>query len=338
MNDLISNLIPRGHILIKQNIINKQNIIGVGKDKSAWASEVSIDYNGDYTFFAGCGYQFMKYAEALTGLSSCMEKIGIGIDKSIYANNMLSKVGIDVTNIAGSAIKFRADPYKKTLIKSVRILQSLGVSINYMFQNEPCCGSPLYYAGFLDEYRQNAERAFNEFKSNNVRKLIGIIPACVESLKNIYPKYIDGWDIEVFHFLQIVAERIDERGIKLEFNGNPIITYHDPCQLSRYLKIIEEPRKIINSIKNVEFREVGDDKSKKWSTCCGGGGMEAGNPALAERLGLRRVEELLSTGADIIVTQCPACIMQLRRAAKKLKSNVKIVDLIDLIYDCSQIT
>ncbi len=58
--------------------------------------------------------------------------------------------------------------------------------------------------------------------------------------------------------------------------------YHDPCQLSRYLQIIEEPREIIKSIDGVELVELDPEQCGKWSTCCGGGGLEATHPELSE--------------------------------------------------------
>jgi len=59
--------------------------------------------------------------------------------------------------------------------------------------------------------------------------------------------------------------------------------------------------------------------------------MEAGSPELCERLGLRRVEELLKTGAKVIVSHCPACVMQLKRSAEKMKADVKVIDLVEIL-------
>ena len=77
--------------------------------------------------------------------------------------------------------------------------------------------------------------------------------------------------------------------------------------------------------------EIMHMQCKQWSTCCGGGGLEAGDPDLCERLGLRRVEELLNTGANVIVSHCPACVMQLRRSAVKMKADVKVMDLVEIL-------
>ena len=66
--------------------------------------------------------------------------------------------------------------------------------------------------------------------------------------------------------------------------------------------------------------------------CGGGGGFEAVFPELSEILAVNRVKELVETGAEIIVTHCPGCIMQLEDGLKKLKiNNVAVLDLAQVV-------
>ena len=158
-----------------------------------------------------------------------------------------------------------------------------------------------------------------------------MIPACTASLKTLYPQYVKGYDLEVQHFFEIVAQRLKETRIKPKLKEKLVITYHDPCQLSRYLRITDEPREIMEHIQGLEVKEPEPEHTEKWSTCCGGGGLEASNPELSERIGIRRVTELLETGATVIATHCPACMMQLKKSAKKLKADVKVVDVVEIL-------
>jgi len=64
--------------------------------------------------------------------------------------------------------------------------------------------------------------------------------------------------------------------------------------------------------------------------------LEAGSPELSERLGKRRIEELLNTGADVIVSHCPACVMQLKRSAQKTKADVRVLDLVEILDEALQ--
>ncbi len=71
----------------------------------------------------------------------------------------------------------------------------------------------------------------------------------------------------------------------------------------------------------------------EWATCCGGGGgFEAVFPELSQILAVNRAKELVDTGAEIIVTHCPGCIMQLKTGLKELKvNNVEVLDLAQVV-------
>ncbi|GAI09777.1 unnamed protein product, partial [marine sediment metagenome] len=119
---------------------------------------------------------------------------------------------------------------------------------------------------------------------------------------------------------------------ELRFPEEVKVTYHDPCQLARYLEVIEEPRQILRAIKGIKLVEPEWTKGE-WTTCCGGGGgFEAVFPELSQMLAVNRVRELLETGTQIIVTQCPGCIMQLKDGLKQLKTDgVKVLDLAQIV-------
>jgi Fe-S oxidoreductase len=336
MKNTVQSVVPVGHRYNRGNVLEKGNIIGVEEDKAAWAKDLDLPRQAEYTFFAGCGYQFMKYAEGMTRAARTMQKAGIGMDKSISMNigmsKVLGKVGIDLGTITAKvAAAGKEDVYTRILASAVSVLRKLGVDIGYLHQDEPCCGSPLYYAGFLDDYIDNAQKNYELFKSLGIQKVIGLIPACTSSLRNLYPHYVEGFDLKVYHFSEVVAQELKKKGIKPKLKEKLVVTYHDPCQLSRYLDIIDEPREILNTIDGLELREPGLEQRGQWSTCCGGGGLEAGSPELCERLGQRRAEELLETGANVIVSHCPACIMQLKNSVKKLKADVAVMDLVEIL-------
>jgi Fe-S oxidoreductase len=127
---------------------------------------------------------------------------------------------------------------------------------------------------------------------------------------------------------------VDENlsSLKLKFPRKVRVTYHDPCQLGRTMGIIDEPRRILRAIENIEFVEPAWTKGK-FSTCCGGGGgFEGVFPEMSEMLAVNRARELMASEPDIIVTHCPGCIMQLRDGLKQLKAkNVEVLDLSEVI-------
>ncbi len=128
----------------------------------------------------------------------------------------------------------------------------------------------------------------------------------------------------------MVSENISS--LELRFPREVKVTYHDPCQLVRYLGLVEEPRQILRAIKGIELIET-DWTKGEWATCCGGGGgFEAVFPELSQILAVNRAKELVETGAEIIVTHCPGCIMQLKVGLKELKATgVEVLDLAQIV-------
>ena len=333
MSNPAKKIIPAGHLYVKENVLKKDNLTGVLESKALWAKGLNLPRVAEYLFFAGCGYQQMKYIEGMMGVLKSASKMGLSIGKVTGISKVFGKVGIDLTSITAKVTASKEDPYTPVLVSSVSVLRKLGVDLGYMYEDEPCCGSPMYYAGFESDYADHARKNYEIFKSFGIKKIIGLVPGCTSALKNVYPKYVEGYDLEVQHLIEVTAKLLKEKAIKPKAKENVKVMYHDPCQLSRYLQIIEEPREIIKSIDGVELMELDPEQCGKWSSCCGGGGLEATHHELSERIGMRRAEELVKTGAALILSNCPACDLQLTRMIKKLDPNIKVVDLIRFFDD-----
>jgi Fe-S oxidoreductase len=322
-----SELIPPGLIYLAENIASKQNILGVSKEQSArWAEGLNLPRKSETVFFAGCGYQFSSQLEALMSLIRQIDKSVIGAELPIRFANFQKKLGLNLPEIYSRVLARGVDTEAQPLEAAVKVLRNFGLQFGYLADDEPCCGAALYNAGLHKEFAQNARQAYQKLKSFGVRRIIGIVPYCTHALLKLFPHYVDGFDLEVKHFLEVVAENVSSR--ELRFPRKVRVTYHDPCQLVRYLSLVEEPRQILKSIKGIELVET-DWTKREWATCCGGGGgVETIFPELSQLLAVNRTRELLETGAEIIVTHCPGCVMQLKDGLKELK--VKGVEVLDL--------
>lgn len=323
-------IVPHVQLEIRKNVLQRGNLCGAAESKASWAKSLNLPREGEYLFFAGCGYQFMKHTESMLRAGRMLGKVGIGIDASIGMGHLLDKIGLNVPTMTGMFAR-EPDSYAGVLISAVKILHHLGIDVAYLGEGEPCCGSPLYYSGFLGDFIELANKNHELFQSTGIQNIIGFIPACTSSLVNLYPNYIHGYGIKVRHFLDVVVEQIRRKNLKPKLGRKMVVTYHDPCQLSRYLQMTEQPRQILLSIEGLELREPEVMGRGRWSTCCGGGGLEATSPDLSLRMGLRRVEELAKTGASVIVTHCPACLMQMRTCVKAANLDVQVVDLAEIL-------
>jgi len=145
--------------------------------------------------------------------------------------------------------------------------------------------------------------------------------------KTIYPKY--GADFRAVHYTELVAELLDSGKLKLVQPVEGEVTYHDPCYLSRYHGIQEQPRKILESIKGVKLLEMED--SKENTLCCGGGGGRIFQETEGERLSNLRIREAEKSGAHILATSCPYCIQNFEDSVKTEEKSLQISDVAELL-------
>ncbi|MCX6005128.1 MAG: (Fe-S)-binding protein [Chloroflexi bacterium] len=331
MSKTARRLVPPGLAYIADNINAKDNILGLPKEaKAKWAAGIDFSKDRSTIFFAGCGYQYSSMLEPLVTLVRKADRMYGNPDLPIVLAGAQKKLGVDMAALYGKVTSRSGAGDASVLDDVVKVLKAVGLDIGYLGKDEPCCGAPLYHMGLQKEFAVNAAKAYKELKALGVKKIISIVPSCTYALRNLFPKFITGYDIEVKHFIEVVAENIGHK--ELKYSHKVKVAYHDPCQLGRYMGLLDQPRAILKAIENVELVEP-EWTSGEWSTCCGGGGgFEVVFPDISQTLAMGRVTELAETGADIITTQCPGCLMQLKSGLKELKKDhIKVIDLATLV-------
>jgi hypothetical protein len=331
-----SDLVPPGLTYLADNIITRQNILGVNKEQGArWAQKLDLPSRAETIFFAGCGYQYSAQLEVLMSLARGVDKSVIGAELPMRFARFQKKLGLNLPGIYSNVLSRGGEAKVKPLEAAIKVLRNLGMQPGYLGKNEPCCGATLYHTGLQSKFAENARRAYRVLKDSGVKQVIGVVPYCTHALQKLFPLFIDDYNLEVKHFVEVVAEKISS--LKLRYPRQVRVTYHDPCQLVRYMNLVEEPRRILKSIEGVTLAET-DWTHGEWSTCCGGGGgFETVFPELSQVLAVNRVNELLETKPDIIVTHCPGCIMQLKDGLHQLKvEGVEVLDLSEVVAEAME--
>ncbi len=324
-------MIPPGLTYLADNIISRDNILGASKTAGArWAKALNLPKNSETIFFAGCGYQYTSELESLMSLIRKVDKSAVSTELTMNLATFQKKLGVDAAGIYRKIMGRGSDADAQPLRDALKVLNNIGIRPGYLAEDEPCCGGLLYYTGMQKDFAKHAQQVADRFKSRNVRQIISIVPSCTNALRNLIASGNGGHDFEVRHFCEVVAENVSS--LKLRFPREVKVTYHDPCQLVRFLGLVEEPRQILRAIQGVTLVEP-EWTSREWATCCGGGGgFEAVFPELSQILAVNRAKELVETGADIIVTHCPGCIMQLKTGLKEIKANkVEVLDLAQVV-------
>ena len=324
-------LIPPGLAYLADNIVSKHNILGAPKGSGArWAKDLGLPKRSETIFFAGCGYQYTSELESLTSLIRGMDKSVIGAELPIGIASFQKKLGVDLAGVYRKVMVKGDDSDAQPLRDALKVLKTLGVECGYLAEDEPCCAGLLYYIGLRSEFARKAEEVYRKLRLLGVKRIIGVVPSCTYTLRNLMAGCVDGYELEVKHFVEVVVENMGSRDLR--FPRQVKVVYHDPCQLARYMGLIEEPRHILGAINGIELVEA-ESTSGEWATCCGGGGgFEAVFPELSHILAVNRAKELIETGAQMIVTQCPGCIMQLRAGLKELKTDgIQVMDLAQVV-------
>lgn len=200
--------------------------------------------------------------------------------------------------------------------KFIKILEKLGFEPKVV--PEQCCGFPMETLGFRKEFEEHSEKFRESFDADEA---IALCPTCTVFLN-------EGHNIRTRHVLQAIADCIPEADLGMK------VTYHDPCDFSRGLKILEEPREIIRKL-GCELMEMEHNRGN--SSCCGGGGgILMSDAPLSERIAITRIHEALDTGADVLITSCPTCEAVLKKAAKTVAEEegrtIQVRNIEDIIW------
>ncbi|MGM0365286.1 MAG: (Fe-S)-binding protein [Actinomycetota bacterium] len=213
----------------------------------------------------------------------------------------------------------------------VQIFRKADLDFGVLGEEEWCCGFPLLTSGFKDDFVDFARHNIETVSKTGAKALVTSCPSCYHMWKHVYSQIQPEIkiDFEVLHLVQYLARLIKEKKLKL----NPLdkkVTYHDPCDLGRNSGIYDEPREIIKAIPGIEFVEL--ENSRERALCCGGGGnVEAADPKLVQDIARIKAEEIIGTGADIVVTSCQQCVRTMLNALKREKSKIKVKDISELV-------
>ena len=203
--------------------------------------------------------------------------------------------------------------YKDTARAVMEVLISAGVEI-VLPKGEVCCGAPAYFGGDREAAVKAAEVNLHAFNPYTVDYVVTSCATCGSVLKEKYPELLGGTLLsrelssKVIDFQQFLVEKLWDRLEFKEVTGDPLkVTYHDPCHLSRGMKVKDAPRDILRKLPGVEFVEMA-----KPCRCCGGaGGFSIKYYDDAMEIGKQKAESIKDSGASLVATACPACRMQI---------------------------
>jgi Fe-S oxidoreductase len=219
----------------------------------------------------------------------------------------------------------------------VNIMNHAEVKIGYLGNDENCCGSEVRRLGEAGLFEMMVEDNQAILKELGVEKMFTTSPHCFNAFSKDYPQN----GLKVMHYTQVLANLINQGNEGVSKRPDELfskrveatVTYHDPCYLGKHNGIFDPPRDVLASIPGVNLVEM--DRSREKSLCCEGGGgrmwLEGTNPSV--RLAQMRVKEALETGAEILATACPFCLLTLEEAVKHLNAEdkIRVLDVAEIV-------
>jgi Fe-S oxidoreductase len=259
-----------------------------------------------------------------------------GLDKE-KAASWASQLGFPES---GKTLFFSSCEYSATedgrrvLALTADLIKKARVSISYLYRNEPCCGGPLYFYGFREDFIQKVVEVVKLLKERGVEEIITPSPLCAYTLKELYPKYAGDFNIEVKTVLEVILEKINSKDIRMKNIGNQKVVFHDPPFLARYLGMVDEPREVLGSIPGVSV-----EKPKYyWGDDTMGDGNLGVSEEINSKIAQARLKELAACGAATVITASAFDLSKMKKAAQDLgKQAIEIVDLIEFVSQALEV-
>jgi glycolate oxidase iron-sulfur subunit len=204
-------------------------------------------------------------------------------------------------------------------------------------QKQFCCGSLHAHNGEWELAQQLARKQIDQFPPEQFDAIITNAAGCGSHLKHyaklladdpVYQSRAELWDAKV----KDIHEWLGQIGITPPPTGNAppqTVTYHEACHLCHGQKITAQPRQVLRAIPNLALVELPEST---W--CCGSAGIyNLIQPEMATELLGRKLRHIKSTGASVVATGNPGCLLQIINGAKQQSLTLRVVHPITLLAE-----
>ena len=211
---------------------------------------------------------------------------------------------------------------------TAKILDHVGDNFGILGAAEKDSGHEVRRFGEETLFMALRDHNVDAIKASGVKRIVTADPHTYNALKH---DYTDVPPVE--HISQVIAREVKSGKITFKpvENRDSVYTYHDPCYLGRHNQVYDDPRNVLDAIPGLKRVEM--SRSRDRSFCCGGGGlMLFYEPKEEQRMGVKRVQMAAEAGANVIVTACPFCMVNIEDAIKVagLEGKMTAIDLAEL--------
>ena len=268
-----------------------------------WTEGLDLPRGGETVLYTGMMYQLIPYIE---GLVKAEMRFG---DSWLAKYAGLGRKVNRLVNISAFMARPSAQEralYNRVPIDVAHLLHKAGVQFGALYEDDLYSGALAYDLGADEVLAQHAQLVQAVFKKHGVKSVITIDPHTTTMLRSVYPKVLDGYDVEVRSYLEVLAEK----GMTPSKTLSGEVVVHNSCVFARYEGMVDEPRELLAAT----GLTVCDPENSGRQTWCCGGPVESLYPAKAAANAQKRVAQLHDAAPDA-VTMCPMCFVNLSGAA-----------------------
>jgi len=242
------------------------------------------------------------------------------------------KSGIKVALYVGCVIDKIYPQVGQAILK---VLEHHGVGV-FMPSGQSCCGIPVLSSGDTKTFDSLVAANVKLFKDGEFDYLVTGCASCTSTIKELWSHMYQGpsehrYDIGVLERKTMDISQFLVDILKVEpakVNGGKSVTYHDPCHLKNSLGITAQPRDVIRAA-GCDFKEMNEA-----GTCCGcGGSFNIAHYDLSKKIGSRKADNIMASGATTATTSCPACMLQITDMLSQKKAGMDVKHVIELYAD-----
>jgi|SRR5579872_2159602 len=197
--------------------------------------------------------------------------------------------------------------------------------------HDGCCGALNVHAGERDKAQQMARALIEAFERSGASYFVSNSAGCGAQLKEYAHLFEqdDPWHERAERFASRVldlSQAVVARGVTAHRTLDASVTYQDACHLAHAQRIRKEPRTLLKECADGGFRELGDDQ------CCGSAGVyNLTHPEIANELLRQKLEKIAATGARLVVTGNPGCLLHLRKGVAERGMDVDVRHIAEVL-------
>src|SRR3954449_612391 len=215
---------------------------------------------------------------------------------------------------------------------TARVLQAEGCDV-VVPKSQGCCGALSVHNGREPEGQDYARKLVDTFEQTGVEHVVVNSAGCGSTMKEYAelladdPAYADRAR-DFAERVRDVAEILDELGpVAPRHPLEVTIAYHDACHLAHAQGVRSQPRALLNAIPGLQLKEIAESE-----LCCGSAGIyNVLNPEPARELGDRKAANVVATGAQLLVTANPGCLMQVATALESSGHPIGMAHTIEVL-------